>query len=91
MSTPLSKVKNFGPETLPELESLGLNTLEDLQDFGWEEVCRKWVESYPERLNANAFVGIITAIEGSTWMKATASQRAQARNFAKKLKLELKF
>lgn len=88
-NTPLSELINFGPVTLPELESVGFKTLKDLRELGWEEVCRKWVEFYPERLNANAFIGIIATLEGVVWTKISASQRAKARALVKKLKMEM--
>lgn len=85
----LSEVKNFGPVTLPEMESLGFQFVEDLQRVGFEEVCRKWVEYFPERLNANAFLCVIATIGEMTWTKATPSMRAEARSFAKMLRKEL--
>ena len=84
----LSDVKNFGPVTLPELESLGFQFVEDLQRVGFEEVCRKWVEYFPERLNANAFLAVIVTIGEITWTKATPSMRAEARSFARMLRTE---
>jgi hypothetical protein len=86
-NTPLSKLINFGPVTLPELESVGFKTLGDLRRVGWENVCRKWVEFYPERLNVNAFIGIIAVLDGIVWTKISASQRAQARSLVNKLKM----
>jgi hypothetical protein len=84
----LSQVKNFGPVTLPEIESLGFKYVEDLQRIGFEEVCRKWVKHFPDRLNANAFLGVIATIEELTWTKATPSMRADARNLARILRAE---
>jgi hypothetical protein len=46
-----------------------LRTFGDLEDLGWEAVCRKWVEHYPERLNVNAFIGVIATLEGISWTK----------------------
>ncbi len=87
-NTPLAQLVNFGPVTLPELESVGFKTLGDLRALGWQEVCRKWVEMYPERLNANAFIGIIAVLEGIVWTKISAAQRAQAKALVKKIKSE---
>ena len=87
-STPLKRIKNFGPVTLPELESMGLTTLEQLRAIGWEDVCRRWVEYYPERLNANAFLGVIASIEGIVWTRATSEHRALARQLVVELRSE---
>jgi hypothetical protein len=88
--TLLSDIKNFGPITLPEINSLGFKYVEDLESVGFEEVCRKWVEYYPERLNANAFLGVLATLEGIVWTKATPKMRAQARNLAKRFRKEFK-
>ncbi len=87
--TPLSRLVNFGPVTLPELESLGFKTLSDLRKSGWEEVCRKWTEYYPERLNVNAFIGIVATLEGISWTKISSSQRSKARRLVNILRREL--
>lgn len=86
--TPLKKVKNFGPVTLAEFESMGITTREQILSLGFEETCRKWVQYYPERLNANAFIGIICSIEGEVWSKATAAQRRSAHTLVKMLRAE---
>jgi len=71
------------------MESMGLHTLEDLRELGWEDACRRYVLYYPERLNANCFVGVICTIEGTVWTKATADQRKRARDLAKLMRYEL--
>lgn len=87
-STPLSKLKNFGPITLREFESMGFATLGQLEKAGLEAVCRKYVRYFPERLNANAFLGVICAIEHTVWTKATPNQRHRARSMAAQLRRE---
>lgn len=86
--TPLSKVKNFGPVTRSEFESMGITTLENILRLGFEEACRKWVEYYPERLNANAFLGIICSIEATVWTEATSNQRRAAHAMVGSLRKE---
>lgn len=86
--TPLKSVKNFGPVTLAEFESMGLSTLEQVKKLGFEETCRKWVQYYPERLNANAFIGVICSIEDIVWTKATEEQRRSAHSMANLLRSE---
>ena len=84
----LSRLLNFGPVTLREFKEMGLTTFGHLEDLGWEQVCRKWVEKFPERLNANAFVGVIAALEGIPWTQASASDRAKARVLVNLLRRE---
>lgn len=88
MSTSLSKVKNFGPVTRAELEAIGISTLEQIEALGFEETCRKYVLHYPERLNANAFLGIASALDGVVWTQASTQHRKMAHELVKRLKLE---
>lgn len=85
---PLNQLINFGPVVLPEFEALKLNTYGQLEDLGWEAVCRIWVENFPERLNVNAFIGIIATLEGISWTKISASDRAKARALVVQLRSE---
>ena len=87
-STPLKEVKNFGPVTLGEFESMSIVTLEQIKKIGWEKTCRLWVQYYPERLNANAFIGIITAIDGLPWTNATFEHKSKVRRLVAELRRE---
>jgi hypothetical protein len=84
----LDQVKNFGPVTLPEMEAIGYYTVEQMERAGFEQVCRTWVEYFPERLNANAFLGVIATIEGIVWTKATADHRKLAKQLVTLLRRE---
>ncbi len=86
--TPLKKVKNFGPVTAGELNSIEIVTIGQVRKLGFEETCRKWVQYYPERLNANAFLGIVCSIENTVWTKATAEQRKMAHSMVRLLRSE---
>ncbi|MGE3975163.1 MAG: TfoX/Sxy family protein [Bdellovibrionales bacterium] len=86
--TLLSQIKNFGPVTRAEFNSMGITTLEQVKKIGFEEMCRKYVMYYPERLNANAFLGIICSIENTVWTQATPKQRSMARQMAQFLRRE---
>lgn len=87
-STPLRRVKNFGPITSKELDSMGVKTIGQLRKLGFEKACRAYVRSFPERLNANAFLGILCTLEDTVWTKATPNQRAAARALAKEMRRE---
>jgi hypothetical protein len=79
----------FGPVTSPELASLGLHTAEDLRELGWEEVCIRWVEAFPLRLNLNAFYGLIAAVEGVDWRSLDENWRTRARTLRDRLARDL--
>lgn len=85
---PLSRIVNFGPVTLREFKAMGLATFGQLEDLGWEGVCRQWVEQFPERLNVNAFIGVIATLEGISWTQVSTSDRAKARGLANLLRRE---
>lgn len=46
--TPIESAKNIGPKRGMDLRSLGIETLEQLQEEGWEEIAVKALELYPE-------------------------------------------
>jgi hypothetical protein len=81
-------VKNFGPICAAELESMGLVYFDQVEALGFEETCRQWEQYFPERLNANAFLGVACALDGVVWTRATPSHRAAARNLANALRKE---
>lgn len=86
---PLSEVINFGPTTLPELEACGVRTLDDLEALGLEETARRWVELFPQRLNANAMLALVATLEGVGWTQATSGQRERARRLVRDMRREL--
>lgn len=86
--TPLSEVKNFGPVCLAEFDSIGWKYLDQIERLGFEDTCRKWIQYFPERLNANAFLGIVCALDGIVWTKATPAHRRAAHGLARQLREE---
>lgn len=86
--TPLTQIKNFGPVSRAEYASMGITTLEQIQKLGFEETCRQYVTYYPERLNANAFLGVICSLENTVWTKATSQQRKSAHSMVRLLRQE---
>lgn len=86
--TPLNKVTNFGPVTLAEFEAMGIIFLEEIESMFFEEICRRWVQYFPDRLNANAFLGIACAIDGISWTKATSEHRGLAHSLVSQLRKE---
>lgn len=46
--TPIESARNIGPQRGMDLRSLGIETLEQLQNEGWEEIAIKAIELYPE-------------------------------------------
>ncbi|MFO0584329.1 MAG: TfoX/Sxy family DNA transformation protein [Anaeromyxobacter sp.] len=78
----------LGPTCAPELASIGLETVEDLRELGWEEACIRWVEAFPLRLNVNAFYGVIAAVEGVDWRELDEGWKRRARALRDRLAQE---
>ncbi len=86
MPRPLTRL--LGPTCDPELASIGIETLDDLRELGWEEVCARWADAYPLRLNVNAFVGVVAAIEGVDWRELDPAWKSRIRALRDRLARE---
>lgn len=78
----------LGPTCGPELAAIGIETVDDLRELGWEEACIRWSEAFPLRLNVNAFYGIVAAIEGVDWRTLDAGWKARIRALKTRLARE---
>ena len=85
--TELKALKNLGPGTIAELESIDIETLEELQKLGWEGVFIRLVDSYPDRLNLNTAAAIIGAVENVDSREISAEKRARAQKLIRELKV----
>lgn len=74
--------------TSGELASIGIRTVEEMRDLGWEEVCIRWVEAFPLRLNLNAFHGVLAAIEAIDWRDLDDGSKRRARQLRDRLARE---
>ncbi len=84
----LKGLKNFGPVTHEEFDSMGIQYFDQIEKLGFEDTCRKWVHYYPERLNANAFLAIACTLDGIVWTEATAEHRRMAHSLVSQLRSE---
>lgn len=84
--TPLGEVVNFGPVTLREFAAIGLTSVDQLERLGADEVCRRYVERFPERLNVNAVAGVVATLEGVPWTRLSPGGKALARCIVDDLK-----
>ncbi len=58
---------------------MGIETVEDLRELGWEDACVRWSDAYPLRLNVNAFSGVVAATEGVDWQELDVGWKARIR------------
>ena len=86
---PLSIVKNFGPVCLSEFKEMKVIYLDQIKALGAKSFCTKWIGKFPSRLNSNAFLGVICALDGIVWTNASARHRNQASKLVKELKAKI--
>ncbi len=67
---------------------MGVLYLDQIERLGFEDTCRKWIQYFPERLNANAFLGIACILDGVVWTKATPEHRRMAHSLVTQLRRE---
>lgn len=84
--TPIEAAKNIGPQRGLHLRSLGVETLEQLQSEGWEEIALKALELTPEICTP----GFIRAIAGAATDQKSSSLDAATRMAVKSLISELR-
>jgi hypothetical protein len=85
--TPIELARNLGPVCGAELRSLGLNTVEQLKNIGWEKVFYRWVERYPNRINLNALVALMAAVTEQDWRKIDPDLKSEARQIINQLRV----
>src|SRR5262249_34150250 len=84
------KARPFGPTTVRELETLGLGTPEQVRAAGWPDAFDRWVEAFPARLNVNAAVGILAAVDDVDWQELPLARREEARRVVEALRTQLR-
>ncbi|HEX7927401.1 MAG TPA: hypothetical protein VF678_07410 [bacterium] len=76
----------MGPVTAAELAAIGLSSPAKIRALGWEAAFERWVERYPNRLNVNAAVGIVSVVDNVSWLKLPAARKAEARRVVEALR-----
>ena len=88
MSTPIQQAMNIGPATAPELISVGVPTLEALQEIGWEEAYERIIARYPDRLHSMYAYALIGAERGINCISISAAEKDRAKKATRRLKAE---
>jgi hypothetical protein len=86
--TPIEQAMNVGPVVSEELRSLGIETLEQLRNLGWERAVTQWMFAYPRRLHPVAAYALIGAVQGCNITRVSPDHRQAAKALIKRLKLE---
>lgn len=90
MSTPIEDGESLGPKSGAALRAVGITTVEELRDLGWEEALIRVAELDPRWINANMAYGLIAAVDGIDWRLVTATQKAAARRACDRLRRGLR-
>lgn len=85
-TTKISEARNLGPRTEQELNAIGVMSLEDVKKLGWEEVCFRYISSYPGRLNLNLVYAMIGAVKDQDWRGLSLKDKETAKNFVAALR-----
>ena len=84
--TPIEHAKNLGPTTGAELRSVGIATLEQLRELGWEEVWYRLCEAYPHRSHSMCGYALMGAEQGIRLEELTADEKSYVKRVAARLK-----
>lgn len=84
--TPIIEAKNLGPQVEKELAELGITTLDQIKDMGWEKMCFEYAQAYPQRLNLNLFYAILGAVKNTDWRELDPSDKEKAKELLMALK-----
>lgn len=86
--TPIEEACNVGPVCGAELRSLGIGTLESLQDEGFESVYERWVRRYPDRIHTMAAYALLGAEQEVKLERLSPAAKARCRAMVKQLRAE---
>ena len=86
MRIKIEDAKNLGPVSAAEMQALGVEYLDQIEEMGWEEFCIRYVELFPSRLNLNAFTAIIGALHDQDWRSVDPGLKSEAKQLIARIK-----
>ena len=86
MPTPIEEGRSLGPKSGAALRRVGVTTVEELQELGWEEALIRLAEDDPRWINANMAYGLMAAIDGIDWRTLGAERKAAAQRACARLR-----
>jgi hypothetical protein len=84
--TPIEKAMNLGPKMAHEFAMCGINSLEELEEFGVEESFLILTEKFPERINLNCLCAIYGSIHRVDWRSIPSLEKEKLKSFLAKTK-----
>ena len=79
-------IPGFGPACTPELQAVGIDSIERIRELGWEEAYLRWVERFPNRINVNAAVAMFAAEQNMSWLLVSREEKERARRLVQRLR-----
>ena len=74
--TTLRSLKNVGPTTIGWMESVGIQTVEDLEALGAAAAYVRMKAAYPHKVSLNALWGLQGALTGIRWNELPDTMKA---------------
>ena len=90
MPQPIESAMNIGPICGAELRAVGIATVDDLRQHGWETVYERWVERFPDRSHSMVAYALIGAEQGVNITQLSATDKERARRLTRRLKANLR-
>ena len=75
----LTSLRNIGPKSASWLESVGINTADELFDLGVEEAYRKVRAAYPDQVSLNMLYALQGALLDLPWNELPEEMKSQLR------------
>jgi DNA transformation protein len=75
----LVSLKNIGPKSAARLESVGINSSNDLFDIGVEEAYRRVRKAYPDQVSFNMLYALQGALLDLPWNELPEDMRSTLR------------
>jgi DNA transformation protein and related proteins len=73
----MTDIKNMGPKTQVWLHSVGVYTLEDIEQLGVIEVYRRLKNAYPDKVTLNALWGLQGALLGISYTQIPQAMKGE--------------
>lgn len=75
----LTSLRNIGPKSAAWLESVGINSVNELFDIGVEGAYRKVHAAYPDRVSLNMLYALQGALLDLPWNELPEEMKSQLR------------
>ncbi len=85
-NTPIEEARNLGPASGLLLREVGIESLEQLQSIGWQDVLEKACRRFPEAMNLNFATALIGAEIDYDWRRVPSALKTEAKRIINELK-----